>query len=268
MDIFEAIEADVLDEVKKEVKELIAKDPNLLNNMKNKSGYSPLMCAINNRKYEIIDYLLTVKEINVNKSSSGGVTPLLMAIRVNTQTAYTLLEHKNIDINKPSSKGSSSYIGCSNKKKKNLVHLLLKEGAEIDAIKTPEGRTALHEAAYQGDEGLVEKVLKYKPNIEAKDKYGETPLHLAAFRGHTEVVNLLLEKGANIEAKNKFGYTALHLAAYFGELEVATALIEKEENKKEVNQNQKTPLHLAAQEGHAAIVIRNSNKEAVNHLAY
>lgn len=49
MDIFEAIEADVLDEVKKEVKELIAKDPNLLNNMKNKSGYSPLMCAINNR---------------------------------------------------------------------------------------------------------------------------------------------------------------------------------------------------------------------------
>ncbi len=63
------------------------------------------MCAINNR-------LLTnsKEEINVNKSSSGGVTPLLMAIRVNTQTAYTLLEHKNIDINKPSSKERSSSL--------------------------------------------------------------------------------------------------------------------------------------------------------------
>lgn len=75
-----------------------------------------------------------------------------------------------------------------------IVQLLLDSGANIDEVKTPEGRTALHEAAYQGNEGLVEGVFKYNPDIDAEDKYGKTPLQLANSRGHIEVVNLLLEK--------------------------------------------------------------------------
>ena len=157
MGIFEAIKADDIDTVKK----LIEDDPNLLNKKANKSGYSPLMCAIKNNKYEIIKHLLTKQQIDLSQISNRGLTALLMAIiknEGNNTIVDALLGHNNIDVNQTSSRGDPPLLYAARRNMLDIINLLLEKGANIDAIKTSEGRTALHEATYQGNVGLVEKI--------------------------------------------------------------------------------------------------------------
>jgi ankyrin repeat protein len=63
------------------------------------------------------------------------------------------------------------------------------------------GRTALHLAARKGYKEMVQLLLEnganvnaveYKEDVDAKTEYGETALHLATVKGHEEVVRLLL----------------------------------------------------------------------------
>jgi len=49
---------------------------------------------------------------------------------------------------------------------------------------------------------VVRLLLENKAKIAAKGRDGNSPLHLAAEEGHEDVVELLLEYNANIEAKS------------------------------------------------------------------
>ena len=51
-----------------------------------------------------------------------------------------------------------------------------------------------------------------KLDVNAKDIYGYTALHGAAYRGDNEVVEYLAKKGANLEAKSRKGQTAWNMA--------------------------------------------------------
>jgi ankyrin repeat protein len=68
--------------------------------------------------------------------------------------------------------------------------LLLKEEPDINAT-TDDGRTALHEAAANGHDGVVRLLLESNADIEMKDAEGLTALYDAESNGHEEVVRLL-----------------------------------------------------------------------------
>jgi ankyrin repeat protein len=93
-------------------------------------------------------------------------------------------------------------------------------------------RTALHQAAYDGDMHLVRLLLGKGPGaIDQKDKKGRTPLCLAAKKGHLPIVKYLIEIGAIPYRRNEWGPSrkqtnAFTLAAINRQEEVMVVLLE------------------------------------------
>jgi hypothetical protein len=50
-------------------------------------------------------------------------------------------------------------------------------------------------------------------DVNAADQFGDTALHAAASQGFNRVVQLLVEKGARLDTKNQFGETAWTIAS-------------------------------------------------------
>ena len=64
-------------------------------------------------------------------------------------------------------------------------------------------------ASYNGDEEMVQLLLRAGADVNASDEKGWTALMVAVFRGKMEVVRLLLQAGANANAVRDNGWTAL-----------------------------------------------------------
>ena len=80
---------------------------------------------------------------------------------------------------------------------KNLLHL--KDGLN---------RSLLYLSARNGYFNLTEFLIKKGANINDVQKDGSTALHGAAFYGQELIVQLLIEYGIDIKIKNRFGHTA------------------------------------------------------------
>jgi hypothetical protein len=92
-----------------------------------------------------------------------------------------------------------------------VARLLLEKGADIEA-EDLDGRTALLEAAGNGQETLVRLLLEKDASVEAKDRRKRTALFKAAGAGSEAAVRLLLEKGARAEVEDEYGWTAQRMA--------------------------------------------------------
>jgi cytohesin len=145
---------------------------------------TPLHQAAMRGRMEVVEFLLS-QGASVNAVDSRGQTPLLIAIGVDAGT--TELAMKNT---------------------RHILGLLLAHGADVNF---GEGkRTALHKAVSRNRKDLVEVLLDYKANINAKDQYGNTPLHWAVSQKNKHMVELLLERGANVNARNSQRRTPLY----------------------------------------------------------
>ncbi|MHC4954875.1 MAG: ankyrin repeat domain-containing protein [Planctomycetota bacterium] len=89
----------------------------------------------------------------------------------------------------------------------------LKKEAEVAAPSPIPVRTALHDAAKNGDLELAKHLIRDGAEIDAREKEGHTPLHEAARAGHLELVKLLIGEGADVEAKCEDNATPLYAAA-------------------------------------------------------
>lgn len=77
--------------------------------------------------------------------------------------------------------------------------------------RTTEGydTTLLWCAVVKGDEAMVEALLEYGANTEAKIKEGKTVLFYAVSLGHGSIVRQLLKHGANKEERDEDGWSLL-----------------------------------------------------------
>ena len=98
------------------------------------------------------------------------------------------------------------------------VHeLLLLEPGFVDQW-SPDGFTALHLAAFFGNEDVAAELLRRgaDANAVARNPLGVQPIHSAAAGGHTAVARLLLEHGADPNARQEGGFVPIHAAAQSG----------------------------------------------------
>ena len=107
------------------------------------------------------------------------------------------------------------------------VERCLEQGADINSHGGVKGQTALHIAAFSGNDSMIQLLVGKGADInaiaEAEDS-GGTALHWAAFAGHATSCKLLLELGVDAAVVNQHGRTAKMIAERNGNAGVAALL--------------------------------------------
>lgn len=145
----------------------------------------------------------------------------------------------------------NSKFGCTRSLSKTSV-------PESDATalmrKVSDQRVTLHQAAEDGDEELVQRLLESGVNIDTTASDGRTALHFAAECGNDAIVSTLLERGAYVSAASipsggwhdkKFygGRTPLHWAAAGSHQHIIELLLDNGADPEATNVTGRTPRH-------------------------
>ncbi|MEO8235205.1 MAG: ankyrin repeat domain-containing protein [Flavobacterium sp.] len=136
------------------LKILVNKDPEIINT-KNENGFTPLILACYKGNVEVAKFLME-KSKTINTSSDMG-TPLMASV----------VKGNNV-----------------------ITELLLQKGANPD-LTDNKGTTALMYAAQFQNIDAIKLLLKYKADIEHKDKEGKTAFEFAVFTNNEEIINIL-----------------------------------------------------------------------------
>jgi ankyrin repeat protein len=110
------------------------------------------------------------------------------------------------------------------------LHVLLDEDGDAVRVRSPDGFTALHYAAYFDGPAAVRLLIERGADIEAPSENQEfaqeaRPLHSAVAAGRIEVATVLLEAGADPNARQRGGFTPLMAAERSGHLDLVELLI-------------------------------------------
>lgn len=100
----------------------------------------------------------------------------------------------------------------------------IEDGVDVN-VRAPDGTTALHWAAYNGNVALVERLVAAGADVAAANQFGSTPLAEAAVVGNAKIIEALLEGGAPVDAPGADGQTALMVVARSGNTAAAAVLI-------------------------------------------
>ena len=113
---------------------------------------------------------------------------------------------------------------ASDECKPEIVTMLLRHGADLDACEFESGVRPLHIAAQKGCLQACDLLVRHGAAMNAQTRDGATALHLAALAGHAEVVALLLKYHPNHTLQDVHGRTALQCAQEAGHTDIATRL--------------------------------------------
>ncbi|XP_049624351.1 caskin-1 isoform X2 [Suncus etruscus] len=118
----------------------------------------------------------------------------------------------------------------------------------------PDGFSALHHAALNGNTELIALLLEAQAAVDIKDNKGMRPLHYAAWQGRKEPMKLVLKAGSAVNVPSDEGHIPLHLAAQHGHYDVSEMLLQHQSNPCMVDNSGKTPLDLACEFGRVGVV--------------
>ena len=146
----------------------------------NNKGRSPIGAACHAGMYKVVEYLVTDRVVDINKTADNkNATPLSIA---------------------------------ANKGHTDIVELLLKNGAKVY---NNEGANAMYFACFQGHLDVVKLLVAHDSKLinAVGIRYGVSPLFYATKNGHSAVMEYLLKKGAKPDLRSGYGNTPLYIAA-------------------------------------------------------
>jgi hypothetical protein len=183
--------------------------------------------------YAIIEDRTTGKQKLYKKSDKIQNATVIMilrekvVLRVGDHLEILGIETGQPDVNAKDNYGVTALIDASFKGQKEVVELLILEGADLNA-QDRQGDTALMNAAIKGHIEIVELLISNGADVSVKDNWGNTALIDSAKYGRDsacEIIVLLIDNNADVNAKNNFGLTALIYAALGGHAENVECLI-------------------------------------------
>ena len=87
--------------------------------------------------------------------------------------------------------------------------------------------TPLVEAVKHQDKAAVRSLLRQRVDVNAPAADGATALHWAAYEDDEEIVDLLIAAGARVNVANDLAITPLYLASANGSAAIVTRLLDK-----------------------------------------
>ncbi|KAI9808146.1 MAG: hypothetical protein M1825_004603 [Sarcosagium campestre] len=210
-------------------------------------GETPLIIAVKADRQEVVELLLS-KGANVNHSDSSDKTALHYAC--SSTVASTLLDAgANLDYRNHA--GQSPLTSAVIADQADIVHLLIKRGAEVNRPDAKSGRTPIFFAKSKG----VAELLVYFGGAEIGhiDYGGESPLSLAINTARIEVACFLIQSNASTRGLTKDKVSKVELPAiipYDKEGGLLEILLDKGADPDYANEDGMTALSFAAAAGH------------------
>jgi len=130
----------------------------------------------------------------------------------------------------------------------------IQNGADINVVKPPERKTALHFVAHAGASKAAKMLLESKAIVNALDSEMRTSLHIAALNGHVDMVSMLIAHEASVNSLDASEQTPLHFACVAGSIRMCQLLINSRAHVEiETNTNLQA-FHYAALGGHEDVL--------------
>jgi ankyrin repeat protein len=201
------------------------------------SGRTPLYASCQSGVVENVRLLIEMGADIWVKDDKGG-TLLHMAVDSGSESMVRPFLHKGQDFQAKKKAGKTllHQIACSIVPKDGMAifRLLISLGVDINR-KNYESSTALHMGANLIYPEIVQPLIEYGADIEARDTSGKTSLYcaiLARSQGlmkshHTETIKVLIQGGADVSARDNQGYTPLDYAGSLFKEEVGTWIMER-----------------------------------------
>ncbi|CAF1267411.1 unnamed protein product [Adineta steineri] len=205
-------------------------------------GLTALSIAAGKKHKGVTEILASCPEVEVNKASLSGITPLLMVAEVGWPDILDILLKRGAIVDSaPSGKraeenkiaGSTPLIGATKYNHPDCVKHLLDNHANPNH-QNQSGISALMLAAEQGYFECVKLLVQAGADLElapsgqlalTMNLCGQTPLFCAAKEGRIEIVKFLLDHDANPRVQNHYGVSALWIPAQKGMLPVVELLL-------------------------------------------
>lgn len=220
---------------------------------RNEDGDTALLIASSQARNAVIAEMLLDAGSDINATGATGATALHNAEQsADPEMVEMLLQRMSKDLD-----GCTPLNRAEQNREYDSAQILQNSIAEaagrernlqvarVEETRRPT-RTALHEAAENGDTKHVLGLLASGADINEVGWGRRTPLFLAVEHRKTETALALLARGADCNLVNYGRKSVLHVAAGYGDIEILTALLRNGADIQAVDINGQTALNYAA----------------------
>ena len=139
-----------------------------------------------------------------------------------------------------------------------LAQVLHRNGSSMDPPGSSAKVSPLHSVTFYGDLEMVQVLLDYRVDVNARTHSGYTPLDYA-LELHSEnldpnIFRLLLDHGADPNLRANDGLTPLYRASKYGKIEIVRLLVDRGASVEVQDKEGKTPLDVASGEHRDEII--------------
>ncbi len=194
---------------------------------------------------------LQIADINAQGGIYGNA--LQAASHKGHKEVVRLLIHEGAHVNAQGGEYGNALQAASSNGHEEIVKLLVHEGADVNAQCGYYGN-ALQAASSEDHEKVVKLLVHEGADVNAQCGFYGNALQAASFDGHEEVVKLLIHEGADINAQGGYYGNAMQAASSNGHEEIVKLLVHESADVNAQIGKYGNALQAASFQGHEEVV--------------